>query len=63
MQKQQDCQEYMTISPQSKQNWGLENNSKGESCHIHDKMYVDKKDLVTFIAGVINSTAEVKSKK
>jgi len=27
-----------------------------------DKMYVDKKDLVTFIAGVINSTAEVKSK-
>lgn len=27
-----------------------------------DKVYVDKKDLVTFIAGVINSTAEVKSK-
>ncbi len=27
-----------------------------------DKIYVDKKDLVTFIAGVINSTAEVKSK-
>lgn len=28
----------------------------------NDKIYVDKKDLVTFIAGVINSTAEVKSK-
>ncbi len=26
-----------------------------------DKIYVDKKDLVMFIAGVINSTAEVKS--
>lgn len=23
-----------------------------------DRMYVDKRDLVTFIAGVVNSTAE-----
>lgn len=29
---------------------------------INDRMYVDKRDLVTFIAGVVNSTAEVKSK-
>lgn len=28
----------------------------------NDRIYVDKKALVTFIAGVINSTAEVKSK-
>ncbi len=28
----------------------------------NDRMYVGKRDLVTFIAGVINSTAEVKSK-
>ncbi len=28
----------------------------------NDKVYVDKRDLVTFIAGVINSTADVKSK-
>lgn len=27
-----------------------------------DRVYVDKRALVTFIAGVINSTAEVKSK-
>lgn len=27
-----------------------------------DRLYVEKRDLVTFIAGVINSTAEVKSK-
>lgn len=26
----------------------------------NDRMYVGKRDLVTFIAGVINSTAEVK---
>lgn len=29
----------------------------------NDRIYVDKRALVTFIAGVINSTAEVKSKK
>ncbi|XP_056270945.1 uncharacterized protein LOC130194087 [Pseudoliparis swirei] len=29
---------------------------------VNDRIYVDKKKLVTFIAGVINSTAEVKSK-
>lgn len=28
----------------------------------NDRIYVDKRDLVTFIAGVINSIAEVKSK-
>lgn len=28
----------------------------------NDRIYVDKRDLVTFTAGVINSTAEVKSK-
>lgn len=28
----------------------------------NERVYVDKRDLVTFIAGVINSTAEIKSK-
>lgn len=37
--------------------------AKGQSeKRSNDRVYVDKRDLVTFIAGVINSTADVKSK-
>ncbi len=35
---------------------------KEQQKRTNDKVYVDKRDLVTFIAGVINSTADVKSK-
>lgn len=37
--------------------------AKGQSeKRSNDRVYVDNRDLVTFIAGVINSTADVKSK-
>ncbi len=45
-----------------------DNNSQGtvrlqeQQKRTNDKVYVDKRDLVTFIADVINSTADVKSK-
>lgn len=36
--------------------------NQGQEKRSNDRVYVDKRDLVTFIAGVINSTADVKSK-